>query len=71
MTAPILSARGVHVTFGGVRAADDVALDIFPGEFLATFRSTAATSPGSPRAPSRASASRARSSIRSCSPTRA
>jgi branched-chain amino acid transport system ATP-binding protein len=35
MSAPILSARGVHVTFGGVRAADDVALDIFPGEFLA------------------------------------
>jgi branched-chain amino acid transport system ATP-binding protein len=35
MTAPILSARDVHVTFGGVRAADDVTLDIFPGEFLA------------------------------------
>ena len=35
MTAPILSARDVHVTFGGVRAADDVALDIFPGDFLA------------------------------------
>jgi branched-chain amino acid transport system ATP-binding protein len=35
MNAPILSAKNVHVSFGGVRAADDVALDIFPGEFLA------------------------------------
>jgi branched-chain amino acid transport system ATP-binding protein len=35
MSAPILSARDIHVTFGGVSAADDVALDIFPGEFLA------------------------------------
>jgi branched-chain amino acid transport system ATP-binding protein len=35
LNAPILTARNVHVAFGGVRAADDVALDIFPGEFLA------------------------------------
>jgi branched-chain amino acid transport system ATP-binding protein len=35
MNAPILSARNVHVNFGGVRAADDVALDVFPGELLA------------------------------------
>jgi branched-chain amino acid transport system ATP-binding protein len=35
MNAPLLSARGVHVAFGGVRAADNVALDIVPGEFLA------------------------------------
>jgi branched-chain amino acid transport system ATP-binding protein len=35
MNAPLLTARGVHVAFGGVRAADSVALDILPGEFLA------------------------------------
>ena len=35
MTAPLLAARNVHVTFGGVRAADDVVLDIHPGELLA------------------------------------
>jgi branched-chain amino acid transport system ATP-binding protein len=35
LNAPILTARNVHVAFGGVRAADDVALDIFSGEFLA------------------------------------
>lgn len=32
---PILSAKGVSVTFGGVKAADGVDLDIMPGEFLA------------------------------------
>jgi branched-chain amino acid transport system ATP-binding protein len=35
MNAPLLIARGVHVAFGGVQAADNVALDILPGEFLA------------------------------------
>jgi branched-chain amino acid transport system ATP-binding protein len=35
MKAPLLTARGIHVAFGGVRAADNVALDILPGEFLA------------------------------------
>jgi branched-chain amino acid transport system ATP-binding protein len=35
MNAPLLAARNVHVTFGGVRAADDVVLDIYPGEHLA------------------------------------
>jgi branched-chain amino acid transport system ATP-binding protein len=35
VNAPLLTARGVHVTFGGVRAADNIALDILPGELLA------------------------------------
>jgi branched-chain amino acid transport system ATP-binding protein len=35
MNAPLLAARGIHVAFGGVRAADNVALDILPGEILA------------------------------------
>jgi branched-chain amino acid transport system ATP-binding protein len=35
MNTPLLTARNIYVTFGGVRAADDVTLDIFPGEFLA------------------------------------
>jgi branched-chain amino acid transport system ATP-binding protein len=35
MTAPLLAARDIHVKFGGVQAANDVALDILPGEILA------------------------------------
>lgn len=35
MSAPILSARNVSVAFGGVKAADDVNLEIMPGEFVA------------------------------------
>jgi branched-chain amino acid transport system ATP-binding protein len=35
LTAPLLTARNIHVTFGGVRAADGVTLEVFPGEFLA------------------------------------
>jgi branched-chain amino acid transport system ATP-binding protein len=35
VTAPLLAARNITVTFGGVRAADGVTLDIFSGEFLA------------------------------------
>lgn len=35
MTPPLLTASNVQVTFGGVRAADDVTLEVMPGEFLA------------------------------------
>ena len=35
MMEPLLTARNIHVTFGGVRAADGVTLEVFPGEFLA------------------------------------
>ena len=35
MTPPILEARGLHVSFNGVRAADDVSIAIHDGEFLA------------------------------------
>jgi branched-chain amino acid transport system ATP-binding protein len=35
MRSPILSARDVSVTFGGVKAADGVNLEIMPGEFVA------------------------------------
>ncbi len=33
MTVPLLEARGVELHFGGVQAAKDVNLQIFPGEF--------------------------------------
>lgn len=33
MTAPLLEARGIELHFGGVQAAKDVNLQIFPGEF--------------------------------------
>ena len=35
MTAPLLSARGLRLAFGGVKAADGIDLDVMPGEFLA------------------------------------
>ncbi len=35
MTPPLLSARDVRVSFGGVKAADGVSVEIFPGELLA------------------------------------
>ncbi|MCS6854563.1 MAG: ABC transporter ATP-binding protein [Elioraea sp.] len=35
MTAPLLRARGLTLAFGGVRAADEVDLDIAEGEILA------------------------------------
>ncbi|MGY3033076.1 branched-chain amino acid transport system ATP-binding protein [Bradyrhizobium sp. USDA 4354] len=35
MTPPILEARGLHVSFNGVKAADDVSIAIHDGEFLA------------------------------------
>jgi branched-chain amino acid transport system ATP-binding protein len=35
MTAPLLSARGLKLAFGGVKAADGIDLDVMPGEFLA------------------------------------
>ena len=35
MTAPLLSARGLRLAFGGVKAADGIDLDVLPGEFLA------------------------------------
>jgi branched-chain amino acid transport system ATP-binding protein len=35
MTAPLLSARGLYLAFGGLRAADGIDLDVMPGEFLA------------------------------------
>ncbi|WP_337875118.1 ABC transporter ATP-binding protein [Elioraea sp.] len=35
MTAPLLSARGLKIAFGGVKAADGIDLDIAPGEFVA------------------------------------
>ncbi|WP_226577105.1 ABC transporter ATP-binding protein [Acuticoccus sediminis] len=35
MTAPLLSVRGIKVSFGGVKAADGVDLDVNQGEFLA------------------------------------
>jgi branched-chain amino acid transport system ATP-binding protein len=35
MNAPLLSARDVRVTFGGVKAADGVSVDIHAGELLA------------------------------------
>ena len=34
MSAPLLEARGVDLHFGGVQAAKDVNLQIFPGEFF-------------------------------------
>ncbi|MCO6419559.1 ABC transporter ATP-binding protein [Siccirubricoccus sp. KC 17139] len=33
--APLLSARGLRLAFGGVKAADGIDLDVLPGEFLA------------------------------------
>ena len=33
--APILSASGLHLRFGAVRALDDAALELWPGEVLA------------------------------------
>ncbi|TCZ56613.1 ABC transporter ATP-binding protein [Roseicella aquatilis] len=33
--APLLSARGLKLAFGGVKAADGIDLDVMPGEFLA------------------------------------
>ncbi len=35
MSRPLLSVRGVHVAFGGVRAAQGAEIDVMPGEFLA------------------------------------
>jgi len=35
MTRPILEAKGLHVSFNGVKAADDVSITIHEGEFLA------------------------------------
>jgi branched-chain amino acid transport system ATP-binding protein len=35
MTAPLLSAKGLRLAFGGVKAADGIDLDVMPGEFLA------------------------------------
>lgn len=35
MSAPLLSARGVRVMFGGVKAADGVDVDVHAGELLA------------------------------------
>jgi len=35
MTHPILEARSLHVSFNGVKAADDVSIAIHDGEFLA------------------------------------
>ncbi|WP_431272295.1 ATP-binding cassette domain-containing protein [Dankookia sp. P2] len=35
MTQPLLSARGLRLAFGGVKAADGIDLDVMPGEFLA------------------------------------
>jgi branched-chain amino acid transport system ATP-binding protein len=36
MTAtPLLSAKGLRLAFGGVKAADGIDLDVLPGEFLA------------------------------------
>ena len=34
-TAPLLSAKGLRLAFGGVKAADGIDLDVMPGEFLA------------------------------------
>jgi branched-chain amino acid transport system ATP-binding protein len=35
MTEPLLHATGLHLAFGGVRAADGIDLDVMRGEFLA------------------------------------
>ncbi|MBX9748777.1 MAG: phosphonate C-P lyase system protein PhnK [Roseococcus sp.] len=35
MSTPLLEASGLHLRFGAVRALDDVALDIHPGEVVA------------------------------------
>jgi putative phosphonate transport system ATP-binding protein len=35
MSAPLLEASGLHLNFGAVRALDDVALNIHPGEVVA------------------------------------
>lgn len=35
MTEPILKVENLHVSFGGVRAADDVNVEVHPGERLA------------------------------------
>ncbi|MBE9604935.1 phosphonate C-P lyase system protein PhnK [Acetobacteraceae bacterium H6797] len=35
MSGPILSASGLNLRFGAVRALDDVAIDIYPGEVVA------------------------------------
>lgn len=35
MTRPILEAKGLHVAFNGLKAADDVSIAIHEGEFLA------------------------------------
>lgn len=35
MNSPLLSARDVRVTFGGVKAADGVSVDVYAGELLA------------------------------------
>lgn len=35
MTRPILEAKGLHVAFNGVKAADDVSIAVHEGEFLA------------------------------------
>lgn len=35
MTRPILEAKGLHVAFNGVKAADDVSIAVHDGEFLA------------------------------------
>ena len=34
MTSPILALKGVNVTFGGLRALDDVHLEVFPGQVV-------------------------------------
>ena len=34
MTSPILALEGVNVTFGGLRALDDVHLEVFPGQVV-------------------------------------
>jgi branched-chain amino acid transport system ATP-binding protein len=34
-TQPLLSAKGLRLAFGGVKAADGIDLDVMPGEFLA------------------------------------
>ncbi|KRD13547.1 ABC transporter ATP-binding protein [Acidovorax sp. Root267] len=35
MNAPLVEMRGIRKSFGGVRAADDVSLNLYPGEVVA------------------------------------
>ena len=34
MTTPLVEMRNISISFGGIRAVDDVSVDLYPGEVV-------------------------------------